>query len=388
MTGSAAEWEVLGAAMDEAVGRTVSLLDGRDVTAGEVPVAVLGAVMTSFLGWVCADPEHPAFFPGSGYHQHTGTPNPDTVYLTAAIDGSGSYRITGRRGTTPDVTIMAMGSPGPGGIATYPPLDLDDLRLGPDGRFDVVVSAERPPGHDGDWWQIEPDVRTLMVRSVSDDWGAHRDPSVAIVRLDRPSRRGRPPSNLLAARLSAVPLVVEGSLGFGIRKVTDLSARGVVNSVELADYSAGGGLPGQWYHEGLYRLEAEDALLLEVDLSAGAAGFSLALADDMGCTLDWVNAQTSLNRTQAHIDHDGMLRVVVATRDPGVANWLDTMGHANGLMQLRWIGRPTPPEVLVRQIAFEGVARLLPPDTSFVTTLDRDRILRDRALAAQQRILW
>jgi hypothetical protein len=377
-----------GGLLEDAVERLAAQLAGEEVTASEVSVATLGALMTTFLGWVCADPEHPAFLPGSGYHQHTGTPNPDTVYLTAAVDGLGTYRITGERGTAPEVTIMAMGAPGPGGIATYPALDLDQIEPGTDGRIDLVVSAERPEGHAGAWWQIAPDVRTLMVRSVSDDWGAHRDPRLAIIRLDRSARRTRTASPTLEARLAAVGPIVERSLGFGVRKVVQLRAAGTVNAVTLVDYSAGGGLPGQWYHEGVYQLAEEEALVLEAELRDGHTGYSLALTDGMGCTLDWANAQTSLNRTQGMIDEDGLLRAVVARRDPGVAQWLDTMDHPSGLMQLRWMGCPRPPRIDVRRMPIADLAAHLPARTRVVDVDERQAELRRRAVGAQLRTLW
>jgi hypothetical protein len=379
---------VLAGALDGAVERQAGLLVGEDVTPAEISVAALGALMSTFLGWVCADPKHPAFLPGSGYHQHTGTPNPDTVYLTAAIDGSATYRITGARGTAPEVTVMPMGAPGPNGIATYPAFDLDQIQPRADGQVDVIVSAERPEGHEGNWWQIDREVRTLMVRSVSDNWGAHRDPVLAIIRLDRPSRRVRTAQATLEARLAAVAPVVEGSLGFGVRKVLGLRSAGVVNAVTLVDYSAGGGLPGQWYHEGLYELAEDDALVLEADLRGGHTGFSLALTDGMACALDWANAQTSLNRTQATVDDDGVLRAVVARQDPGVAQWLDTMGHPTGLLQLRWMGSTGPPPVALRRVPTVDVAAHLPAGTRFVRPDQREAELRRRAVGAQLRTLW
>jgi hypothetical protein len=39
---------------------------------------------------------------------------------------------------------------------------------------------------------------------------------------------------------------------------------------------------------------------------------------------------------------------VVAHRDPGVDNWLDTAGHARGTMCLRWIGADEHPEPTTR----------------------------------------
>jgi hypothetical protein len=43
-----------------------------------------------------------------------------------------------------------------------------------------------------------------------------------------------------------------------------------------------------------------------------------------------------LNGTQAQADPDGMIRIVVADRNPGVTNWVETLGHRKGFLQFRW----------------------------------------------------
>jgi hypothetical protein len=53
-----------------------------------------------------------------------------------------------------------------------------------------------------------------------------------------------------------------------------------------------------------------------------------AVTDRLFGTLDWTNAQNSLNRRQAAVDRDDVLRAVVAPKDPGVQNWLDTTGYS------------------------------------------------------------
>ncbi len=218
-------------------------------------------------------------------------PNPDTVYLTAAIDGAGTYRLTGDRGTAPDISLMPMGGPAPAGIKTYPAIDLHGFEVDADNRLDLVLSPQRPDGYSGQWCEIAPDVRSLMLRSVSDDWGQHRDPVLAITRLDSPSRRQRPTPDALATSLAGLVPMVEGTLAFGMRKVAALRAGGFVNTVATVDYSAGGGLAGQWYHEGVFEVPDGRALVVEADLRGGVSTLSLALTDTLGCTLDWANAQ-------------------------------------------------------------------------------------------------
>ncbi len=53
-------------------------------------------------------------------------------------------------------------------------------------------------------------------------------------------------------------------------------------------------------------------------------------------SLDYVNHQTSLNSAQAQVDPDGVIRMVVSHRDPGVANWIETTGRRKGILQFRW----------------------------------------------------
>ena len=53
-------------------------------------------------------------------------------------------------------------------------------------------------------------------------------------------------------------------------------------------------------------------------------------------TYDYANRQVSLNRKQTRLEEDGSFRMVIAHRDPGVANWLDTEGRPLGMVFWRY----------------------------------------------------
>ncbi|HEY8060131.1 MAG TPA: hypothetical protein VID94_15315, partial [Acidimicrobiales bacterium] len=57
---------------------------------------------------------------------------------------------------------------------------------------------------------------------------------------------------------------------------------------------------------------------------------------------DYVHHQATLNCHSATLEADGSVRFVVAHRDPGIPNWLDTAGHRHGTVGVRWVG----PEVI------------------------------------------
>jgi hypothetical protein len=53
-------------------------------------------------------------------------------------------------------------------------------------------------------------------------------------------------------------------------------------------------------------------------------------------TFDYANRQVTLNRRQTTLEPDGSFRIVIAHRDPGVPNWLDTEGRPFGMVFWRF----------------------------------------------------
>jgi hypothetical protein len=354
-----------------------------DVTPTDVYATLLGALMDGYLNRYWAATDHPSFVPTAGFHQRLGSPNPDTIYRRAPIDASRLYRITGQRGTTADVTLMTFDATMRGGT----PLDLDEV-VDDDGAVDLLIGSQRPPGHGGHWWHIEPETTSVWVRSTSDRWGEEDEPRLAIVRADSTRSRTRLADEVLLGRLSDLAAAVEGVVGYGIRHVKELTDAGHVNSLAAIDYSARGGMPGQWYHEGVFDLGDQEALLVEMQLPAGWTYFSWSLTDPMLVTLDWVNAQTSINKSQATVDDDGVLRVAVCAVDPGIGNWMNTMGHGRGVLQCRTVGCEDPPIASARTVPVALLLDQLPTETRLVAPPERAEDLVERMRGYQLRSLW
>ena len=224
----------------------------------DVYVSLLGALMDTYLNRVSGEAEHPTFVPCCGYYQHLGSPNPDTVYRRAPVDDTAAYRLIGERGTAWQVTIMPFTEM----MRGFTPFDLSDVAREPDGRFDVLVSPERPVGYDGDWWQLEPGTASLWIRSVSDQWGIERDPRIAITRVDSP-RRARPAGDTTRQQLAALGIMVERIVEYGMRHVDELVDEGFLNQLKTVDYGASGAMPLQHYHEGVFQLADDEALVVE-----------------------------------------------------------------------------------------------------------------------------
>jgi hypothetical protein len=96
-----------------------------------------------------------------------------------------------------------------------------------------------------------------------------------------------------------------------------------------------GGLATQYSSAGHFELKPDQALVITLPVTdAPYLGFQLGSL--WYISLDYINHQTSLNGTQAQADPDGKIRIVVADRNPGVTNWVETLGHRRGFLQFRW----------------------------------------------------
>jgi hypothetical protein len=112
------------------------------------------------------------------------------------------------------------------------------------------------------------------------------------------------------------------------------------------------------------------------------------VADDRFATVDWVNRQSSLNDTQARVDSDGTLRVVISKQDPGVHNWLDKADFPWGIIQMRLYRTNESPEATVTKVPVAEVRDHLPADTPAVSADERLELLRARREGAQLRRIW
>ena len=350
------------------------------------------ALAARSLDAISADPQHPQFLPTLNPTFNVFQPNADTIYKRTEIEPGGTYRLVGVRGSA---TIAKIGQQvmvpmeqrsTPAATKGY--FDLNSLPVDKEGRYELIISPERPAGYKGAWWKLEPDVNSLGLRQVASDWHREVDPSIAIERLDRPVVRPRPSVADLDQRLRTLGSRTAATALTFIDHAQQLRHDGYENRLREFDTSQLAGLTGQFYYEGAYRLKDDEALILSSPVPAGCSYYSTILTNDIYETTDWVNNHSSLNDAQSQVDPDGVLRIVISARDPGVANWLDTAGYPTGVIQGRWTdckAQPIPTLMLVR---LADVAARLPASTAHVTPAQREAKTRARRLDFLLRRQW
>ena len=139
-----------------------------------------------------ADVDFPDFYAASHATAKIGADNPDNIYKNAAISGAQRYRLTGMRGSVP---ILSFGTKAnryavDGTMASTGELDSADMKVGADGRFEVIVSRDKA---EGNWLPLAEDSSMLIVRQTFLDRANETPATVEIEALDPPSARARAP---------------------------------------------------------------------------------------------------------------------------------------------------------------------------------------------------
>ena len=378
-----------------ALGATQELLgllaDPHDLQAAAEAERLFWLTLAS--GWFTAfaDPDLPDFVPAVSTHLNCVGTNPDYIYGAASIDGAGSYVLSGERGDglflLLDIAAGGLGvmdKPGPS-LGT---LDFDHLTLDGAGRFSLLLSTEKPADWVGDWRRLDPSARSLTLRQASYEWGVGREARVAIERVDKVHLARKLSVAEITERLDALSAYPKRLAGMARGFIAAQRDKGLWNRLEHDDWAGRGGLQGQHYYQGLFRLESGKALLLETELPKQVRYWNVQLSDMLWNSVDWMNRQSSINGGQALLDSDGLFRAVIALEDPGVPNWLDPGGNSEGAIMLRWTEASSGPEPSLRLVDLTDLRAQLPSDTPLVTLQARQSALIARRRSVQMRRRW
>ena len=268
------------------------------------------------------DRDHPFLQSGTGPFTKMGLDNPDTLYFGTRVQAGREYLVTGTRGTTTDLSFQLLGG-------EYTDDNVPDSETAFDDRqLDI--------GANGDYeWRFTPAANAqLVIREVYNDWSAQRG-KVAIARVDTAGTAPPPLTNdLIEKRFAVAGKQLVQRIKTWLQFPQWFYMNIPVNTM-VAPRLTPGGLATQYSSAGHFELAPDQALVITLPATdAPYLGFQLGSL--WYVSLDYINHQTSLNGTQAQVDADGKIRIVVADRNPGVTNWVETLGHRKGFLQFRW----------------------------------------------------
>jgi hypothetical protein len=300
------------------------------------------------------DPAHPALFRSSDPVYQWGGPNADQVARRAAIDGSGTYRLVGSMGTCEEFVLqMKAGTAQSGGAGIAREVSASSLGLGPGDPIDVLLSTEESGGA---WVALPPDTAFVHIRDYYFDWQPGEPATFVLERVDDPGEpKPARTSQRVAAMLADAAGEIEHSFAFWSGYQERMLGGQAANSFTQPGGAAGGVQAITYAHAGV-ALAPDEALVVELAADAAPLWDVQLYNRPWYEALDFAYRSTSTNHRMAEPQGDGTVRVVIAARDTGAANWLDTEDRDAVLATVRWWNAPAPPSVRAQVLAVSDVS--------------------------------
>jgi hypothetical protein len=132
-----------------------------------------------------------------------------------------------------------------------------------------------------------------------------------------------------------------------------------------------------------YYIADDEAIILKMD-DACAEYAGIQMVDMWTIATDPQKHVSSFTTKQSRMNADGTYTYVIAARDPGVSNWVETAGIRQGWLILRWQG--VPPEQATNEGLFREfrivktseIAALVPAEARGITSAGRQKEHQDR----------
>lgn len=392
------------------------------------------------------NPEFPSFRNALSIYNKSTIENADAIYFYATIDGRNRYLIKGKaadfrhwRGEprapqgpyAPQYLIFETangpmsGDTGdmreltPGFRTGFGTLDIADLQIDDNGEFELLLAPEKPEGYQGNFicTRKGPNKRNpdgddryatfISGRQLFYDWENEEAIHLSITNLDRAGEAPLPlTAEKCAEELRNMGAIVNGQMQFWLDfydKVLNVyGSHGSpedgkyfypvngYNKPNAASSDTGGGMSTNVYAGGLYDLAEDEALYIEATYTGDPVYVSVHLGNLWGESPDYANHQSSLNLHQMYMGEDRVQRWVVAHKDPGVQNWLDTTGLPRGYLSHRWAYSEIPdqkdwPTIKAEKIRLDQVDDYIPADMPRLSTQQRREVIHVRQQHVQRR---
>ncbi|MDX1735956.1 MAG: DUF1214 domain-containing protein, partial [Halioglobus sp.] len=210
------------------------------------------------------------------------------------------------------------------------------LSLDEDGNFTILL-ARNKPDEAGDWVQTPADASAVLVRQYIADREQEQ-----LAALDIEVLGGNPPYMPPTDEEMAAGIVGTTFAFFALthlhRTVLPELMENPNAFVRATAENLGGDIAGQdnLYMLGSYQLASGEALRITVQ-PPQTRYWNLALETRWHEIYDYMTRPTSRTLEDVTYSADGSVEFLVAHRDTGHPNWIDTSGHDFGFLTLRWL---------------------------------------------------
>ena len=337
------------------------------------------------------DPSYPQFSRFPNTVARIGWDNPDNPYLSFPVRGDHSYRLRGNLTSFDLVTINVysgmLGLTPISELRTVSSLASDELEVDESGDFVLTLG---PEAVDGNWLKLDPDAYIVVVRRLVSDWQKTDEGLWEVLNLTTLGQGSPVPDSGSVKQMLGDAAKQTRTLREMLTIAHRLSFQLALSPNEVSEPAPGDPSlpmadPFQASSRGYFKLVADEALIVEAPVP-NCRYTNIQLANPWMESLDYASHQSSLNHATAHVNADNRVRYVISGQDPGVQNWLDTAGHAEGSLFMRWTRCEAYPEgVATRLIKLRDLKNYLPEDTPQVSPDERKEAIARRQAAISRR---
>ncbi len=275
----------------------------------------------------------------------------DSRYYQVMIDGSKRYRLSGKRGEAPyiEFTVYAGKIGLDATSAQVGAITEHELAVDAQGHYELLLAAERPADWTGSWIRTTPQATVVFIRQYTHDWSKTQGASFAIECLDAAGDRAPLTLAEVSDALVRTSTYVARSVNIWAaivdqRRAAEPNRFFVFETEQDPDESPE--MPtGHRFSSGYFRIAPDEALLISFR-PAEVPYWGLDTTNYWFEPLSYADHRSHYNNRTVRYEPDGSVRIVIASRDPGMPNWIDTRGHREGPMIFRWSRTALPvPEI-------------------------------------------
>ena len=271
--------------------------------------------------------------------------NADAIYFDAPVSSDHVYRVRGERGGAVYVSVTVEEGTEAGGMGTKTAgvLNDDGFDVDEQGRFELLLGG---PPHDRNWLALSPDASRVTTRHYFEDAtpaaaDPAREPFLSIEVVDGPGAPPPPSEQSVAAGIRrAAEFLRSRTVGMppmaGAENPEFVSVVPNVFPTPCRPGELGLAAFDAAYSMAPYVLGPDEALILRGRWPRCRFA-NVSLWTRHMQTYDFRNRSVALNRAQTQVDADGGFEMILAHRDPGLPNWLDTEGRPFGLVFWRYM---------------------------------------------------
>lgn len=291
-----------------------------------------------------ADPYRPVLRRAITPVMKFGGDSPDAVYHECNIAADASYRIRGNVAGAVYVSfaVQSADAAGEGVGAT---LNSEEFDVAPDGSFEIELAPATAAG-ERNRLRIPAGGFSVIARHYYEGVNCAMAESGRRIPLQIECTSGRPHATEPDAAAIATGIARVTRL-LRSRTIDEMRGRGAVpawvsrvpnrfNEVQKPDAGMAYAALDIAYAMAPFHVPEGKALVMSGRFPACRYA-GVVLWTRFRQSFDYLNRRVSLNRTQTVPETDGSYRIVIAARDPGVPNWLDTGGRASGMIYWRFL---------------------------------------------------